>query len=379
MRRLAVLLICLSLPAFAPVLAHAQDRAAMVGVQTVEPRTLTETVPVFAEVVTAREGAVASRVAGSVDRVDVLVGNRVEQGDVLVELNPDLLTIRVAAARAQVAEAEASVSTAQVRLESAETVFGRIEALRGSSSFSQGRFDDAQADVAEARAQLAEARARKDTAEARVEEASYELSRSKIRAPFTGIVLETNTIPGAYIQAGTPVVRLLDTESFEVQASVPSRYVDSLVPGQEVQAHLETGERLTLTLRAILPVEDPATRTRAVRLSAPDFATRANIADGQSLTVDIPVGPAREVLSVPKDALVQARGGWTVFVATDGKAMPRPVTIGVPSGDRYEVLSGLSNGDVVVVRGNERLRPGQDIAPSPVEGAGADSDKADTN
>ncbi len=371
MRRLAILLLCLTLPA----LAQAQGRAAMVGVQTVEPRTLTETVPVFAEVVTAREGAVASRVAGSVDGVNVLVGNRVAQGDVLVELNPDLLSIRVAQARAQIAEAEASVITAQVRLESAETVFARIEALRGSSSFSTGRFDDAQATVAEARAQLAEARARRDTAEARVEEASYELSQSQIRAPFAGIVLETDTIPGAYIQAGTPVVRLLDTQSFEVQASVPSRYVDALVPEQEVQAQLETGERLTLTVRAILPVEDPATRTRAVRLSAPSFATRPNIADGQSLTVDIPVGPAREVLSVPKDALVQARGGWTVFVAADGKAMPRPVTIGAPSGDRYEVLSGLSDGDVVVVRGNERLRPGQDIAPSPVN----DATKADTN
>jgi multidrug efflux pump subunit AcrA (membrane-fusion protein) len=91
------------------------------------------------------------------------------------------------------------------------------------------------------------------------------------------------------------------------------------------------------------------------------------VAVGQSVTVLIPVGEAREVLSVPKDALVQARGGWTVFVAADNKAEPRTVELGVPLGDRYEVLSGLTAGDLVVVRGNERLRPGQDITPNPVE------------
>ena len=363
MRR--ILFLCLI--AFTPLTALAQGRAAAVGVQTVEPRHLTETVPVFAEVVTAQDGAVASRVAGSVERINVLVGTQVQAGDVLVELNQGLLTIRLAQARAQIAEAEASTRTAEVRLESARTVFDRINALRDSSSFSLGRFDDAEAAVSEAFAQLAEARARRDTAQARVEEALYELSRSKIRAPFSGIVLETRTIPGAYIQAGTPVARVLDTSSFEVQASVPSRYIPALFPGQDISGYLETGERLPLTIRAILPVEDPATRTRAVRLQADALGNRIGIADGQSLTVDIPIAEAREVLAVPKDALVQARGGWTVFVATDGKAMPRPVTLGAPAGDRYEVLSGLVEGDVVVVRGNERLRPGQDIRPTAVD------------
>lgn len=358
---MGLLMASLALPAFA------QGRPAAVGVQTVEPRTLTETVPVFAEIVTARDGDVASRVAGSVEAVDVLVGSVVAAGDVLVELNRDLLQIRVTQARAQIAEAQASVDTSGVRLDSAGTVFQRIEALRGSPSFSQGRFDDASADVAEARAQRAEAQASLETNKAGLAEAEYQLARSLIRAPFAGVVLSVDTIPGAYIQAGTPVVRLLDTQSFEVEASVPARFVTSLTPGQTMQAVLETGEELTLTLRAILPVEDPTTRTRAVRFSALGMAAVQNIADGQSLTVDVPIGAAREVLSVPKDALVQARGGWTVFVAADGKAMPRPVTIGVPAGDRYEVLSGLAPGDVVVVRGNERLRPGQDIAPAPIE------------
>lgn len=345
----------------------AQDRAAAVGVQPVEYRALSETVPVFAEIVTARNGAVASRVAGSVETIHVLAGSAVQQGDLLVELNRDLLSIRVRQARAQIAEAEASVATGEVRRASAQTSFDRIDALRESTSFSQGRFDDAQSEVQVAGAQLAEAQARLESGRAQLAEAEYQLERSMIRAPFSGVVLEVETIPGAFIQAGTPVVTILDTESFEIEASIPARFVVDLKPGQNVQGALETGATLDLQLRAILPVEDPSTRTRSVRFKASDLDTIANLAVGQSLTVDIPVGEARDVLSVPKDALVQGQGGWTVFVAADGQAQPRKIQIGVPAGNRYEVLDGLQVGDLVVVRGNERLRPGQAISPSPVE------------
>ncbi len=360
LRHLIILLI-----ATLPVIATAQGRAAAVGVQTVEERVLAETVPVFAEVITARDGAVAGRIAGNVDAVNVGVGDRVEAGDLLIELNRELLTIRVNQSKAQIVEAQAGTVTAQARLDRAQIAFDRIVALQDTSAFSQGRFDDAQADLLEARSQLVEAEAREKSAEAQLAETEYQLARSEIRAPFSGVVLEVSTIPGAFVQAGTAVVRLLDTDAFEVRADVPARYVDTLQPGAEVTANTETGAEITLVLRAKLPIENASTRTRGV-LFTDKNASEALVAVGQSLTVNIPVGEARSVLSVPKDALVQARGGWTVFVAAEGKAQPRSVTLGVPLRDRYEVLDGLAAGDVVVVRGNERLRPGQDIAPTPL-------------
>ncbi|PUB18987.1 efflux RND transporter periplasmic adaptor subunit [Yoonia sediminilitoris] len=352
------------LVAISPYSSLAQGRAAAVGVQTVEQQMLSETVPVFATVTTARDGAVAGRIAGNVDSVNVLVGDRVAQGDLLVELNPELLTIRVNQSRAQIAEAQAATATARARLDRTQISFDRIEALRNTATFSQGRFDDVQADLLEARSQLEEARAREKSAEARLAETQYQLERTQIVAPFSGVILEVTTIPGAFIQAGTSVVRMLDDDAFEVQANVPARYVEALEPGAQVIAKTETGTELALQLRAVLPVEDPSTRTRAVRFTTTAPQTDALVAVGQSLTVNIPISTARNVLSVPKDALVQSAGGWTVFVAAEDKAQPRAVTLGVALGDRYEVLSGLQVGDQVVVRGNERLRPGQDIAAS---------------
>ena len=343
---------------------HAQGRPAAVGVQTVELRTLSETVPVFAEIVTARDGAVASRIAGNVEQAHVLAGTKVEEGDLLITLNTDLLNIKLDQKLAQMAQATAAADTARVRINRATVSFDRIQQLRSSPAFSQGRFDDTQADFLVARSQLTEAKAALKSSEVQVAEARYQLERSEIKAPFAGVVIEVNTIPGAYIQAGSPVVRLLDLASFEIEASVPSRLMTSLAPSQKMEASLETGDILTLELRAILPIENTSTRTRAVRFAAKGLGAVLNVAVGQSVTVRIPIGAPREVLSVPKDALVQSARGWTVFVAAEGKAQPRPVEIGLALGNQYEVLNGLVPGDQVVVRGNERLRPGQDIAPA---------------
>ena len=85
------------------------------------------------------------------------------------------------------------------------------------------------------------------------------------------------------------------------------------------------------------------------------------VAIGSSVTLQLPVSAPRKVISVPKDALLQGRGGWIVYVVKDDKAQPRPVKLGQAVQGRIEILSGIQIGDVVVVRGNERLRPGQPV------------------
>lgn len=343
--------------------AMAQGRAASVGVETVEIKQIAETVPLFAEVVTSREGTIASRISGTVDRVNVLEGMIVEAGDVIAHLDTELLEILARQAEARMAEAEAGITIAESQLNRAKNALARIEGLRDTASFSSSRFDDAQSDFFQAEGELAEAQARVKTAEATLAETRYQLARAEVIAPFAGVVLDVSTNPGEFIASGAPVVTLLDIESIEIEASVPSKYISVLSPGLEVEGSTETGTPMTLTLRVLLPVENTSTRTRPVRFTSPQLADIEALAIGQSITVNIPVSEPRDVLSVPKDALVQARGGWSVFVAQDGKAEARPISIGVALGDRFEVLDGLEEGEVVVTRGNERLRPGQDIAP----------------
>jgi len=347
----------------APHSAVAQRGPASVGVETVEIQKIAETVPLFAEVVTAREGTIASRIAGTVDEVLVLEGAVVTAGDTLVRLDTELLEILARQAEARLAEARAGITIAESAVTRSTSALGRIEGLRDTASFSISRFDDAESDFFQAQGLLAEAQARVKTAEATLAETRYQLSRARIVAPFSGVVLDVDTNPGEFLASGATVVTLLDIQSIELEASVPSKYIATLSPGQAVKGFTETGQSLDLDVRVLLPVEDTATRTRPVRFTSDEMLALDSLAIGQSMTVEIPVTEPRDVLSVPKDALVQARGGWTVFVAQEGKAQPRSVEVGVALGDRFEVLSGLNEGDLVVTRGNERLRPGQEIAP----------------
>ncbi|MEM6824642.1 MAG: efflux RND transporter periplasmic adaptor subunit [Pseudomonadota bacterium] len=344
--------------------AAAQNGPAGVGVESVEMRSFTETVPVFAEVVTARNGTIAARVAGTVAEIHVLEGADVSEGALLASLDTELAEIELRQAEARLAEIKAGIAVATARRDRLRANFERIESLRGTS-FSEGTFEEAQADLLQARGQMAEAEARVLSAEADLAEARYRLARAEIRAPFSGTVLEVVTNPGEYIASGAAVVRMLDTGTLEVEASVPSRYVSAITEGAPVTAETQGGSTLELMVRALLPLEDQATRTRPVRFVSRNGALKG-AAVGEAITVNIPAGETRDVISVPKDALVQGGQGWMVFVDEDGAAQPRPVQIGAAVGGWFEVISGLTTGDRVVVRGNERLRPGQPIAARPV-------------
>lgn len=322
---------------------------------------MTETVTVFGQIVAVRESDVATRVAGIVNEVPVQVGSVVVAGDVLARMDTARLQIELASAEAELAIATAGLEVAQAQADRAQTAFERAQDLLTNASISAAQFDERASDLAAALGGLAQARARIGAAENAIELARYNFDNATIRAPFDGIVLDVSTQVGQFAMSGAQVATLLDTGTMEVEANVPSRFTPALTPGREVMGENDAGTPLTMTLRAVLPTEFSETRTRPVRFTLTQIDPAFAI--GQPVTLDVPIGEAREVVVVPKDALVQARGGWTAFVNDGGKASPRTVTIGAALGDTFEVLTGLAPGDEVVVRGNERLRPGQDIMP----------------
>lgn len=370
------LMICaiIALPAF----AEAQGRAAGVTTAIVTTSEMAETVAVFGEVVAGRESAVAARVGGVAQEVPIQVGDLVSKGEVLARLDTELLQIELAQAEAQIAISQAGIAVSEARLDRAEKAFRRAETLRQNSTIAEAQLEERASDFAEARGAQQEALARIKASQNALEQARYRLDNAVVRAPFDAVILEVATELGQFITAGSQVATLIDTSALEIEANVPARFVSALRPDQPVIATTDVGDTLTLMLRAVLPTEFAATRTRPVRFTVKN--SDVAIAVGQTVTLDVPVSAPRDVLVVPKDALVQAQGGWSVFVHQDGKAMPRTIEIGAALNNSFEVLSGLAEGDEVVIRGNERLRPGQDIAPSgPPKGAKQGGASTDSN
>lgn len=355
--------------AVAAACATAQGRPAGVTTDLVKTDEIAETVTVFGQVVAGRQSDVATRVMGVVAEAPLNVGDAVQEGDVVFRLDPERLEIELEQARADLNIAEAGLLAAKARADRAQKTFERTQSLVGNSAVSEAQLDQSSGDYAEALGNLQQAEARIAASRAGLNGAQYSLDNAVVRAPFAGIVLSVSAEVGEFVNAGSTVVELLDSNSLEVEANVPSRYVATLQAGQSVQASTDAGADLLLKVRATLPTEFSSTRTRPVRFTM-DGAASPDVAVGQSVTLDVPISVPVEVVVVPKDAVVQAGGGWQVFVNDGGKAAPRSIQIGRAIGNRFEVLSGLQPGTEVVVRGNERLRPGQDIAPTPIAANG---------
>lgn len=325
----------------------------------IEP--LAQTVPVLGRLVARQAGEVAARINGPVELFHVEVGDRVEAGQVIAELNQRYLAAERDLAAAELAKAEAQVATAEAELRLARQELKRLERLKKSAAFSQARFDDARQNAVIAEGKVKEAEAAVLAARADLELDQINLSYAEIRAPYGGVVSQRMTEAGAYVQTGDAVVRMVADQSLEVEADVPFQRLSGVKAGIRVALTLDDGTSHSAAVRAIVPEENPLTRTRAVRF-VPEFGdTNRPLAAGQGVTVYVPVGARRDVLTVHKDAVIKQGAKSIVYVVENGTAEIRRIALGEPVGGRYEVLDGLKEHEKVVVRGNERLRPGDKV------------------
>lgn len=353
------------LPGLTP-LALAQQNGAAVRVDPVASQPLTQTVPVIGRLVAQQAGSVAARISGPIVEYRVQVGDRVKAGDVLAVLDSSTMEAERALAAAGLELARAELETKRAEIVLARQELQRIEGLQTSAAFSQARFDDVRQQVAIAEAGAREAEASVTSARASLRLAEINLAYTKIEAPYDGIVSRRLSEAGAYAREGDALVDMIADQNLEVEADVPSNRLQGLTPGTELTGRLDDGTAFTARVRAIVPDENPLTRTRAVRFAPRFTASGAALANEQSVTLQIPVGAPRQIVSVHKDAIIRRPDEVMVFVVVDGKAEPREILLGEALGARYEVLDGLSAGELVVVRGNERLQPGMQVR---IEGA----------
>ncbi|MEM7224248.1 MAG: efflux RND transporter periplasmic adaptor subunit [Pseudomonadota bacterium] len=341
--------------------SFAQNAEARVRVDRVRVEPLAQTVPVLGRLVARQSGMVAARVDGPVEAFSVEVGDRVEKDEIIAILDRRILQARRNEAAARLVRSKAELETARAELALAGQDLKRLDGLKSSAAFSQARYDDAKQQVTIDRAQVREAEASVLSAEADLELADIDLAHGEIRAPYPGVIGQRMTEAGAYVRSGDAIVRLVGDLSLEIEADIPFNRLGGLTIGRAVAVTLDDGSDHSASVRAFLPEENPLTRTRAVRF-VPEFAkTLRPLAVDQSVTVHVPIGGQHDVLTVHKDAVIKNGTASLVFVVKEGTAEARQIKLGESTGSRFEVLGGLSEDEQVVVRGNERLQPGDKV------------------
>lgn len=335
--------------------------ATLVQIDAVKIAPLVQTVPIIGRFIARQAGIVSSRAKGTVHIMEVDVGDRVEAGAVMAVLVRDRLQWERNLYSAEVANYTAQAETKKARTQLLRQELGRLLSLKKSPAFSQARLDDKNQNILVAESEAAETQAQLRKAQANLKLRQIDYQDGEIKAPYGGVVTQKHTAVGSYLNVGAPVFSLIDDTTLEIEADVPSNRIGSLKSG--VMVHVSLGKESTIkaAVRAVVPEENPQTRTRAVRFEPIEMDGVENLAANQSVTLSLPSGPQRDVLSVHKDAVLNRRGNQLVVLVDAGKAKFQPVQLGEAAGNRFIVLGGLNDGDIVIIRGNERLRPGQAV------------------
>lgn len=295
----------------------------------------------------AAEAEIAAAVAGHVLKVTVREGDKAARGDVLVALDSADVRARVEAARAREAGIETELKVAQRQL----------ERVRGLSypAVSEPEKERYALAVDSKKAELA-------TQRAEVKRLEVELGHHTVRAPFSGVVRARHVDPGDWLGVGEPVVELVALEELEIHVDVSAELGARLAVGQD--AALLGPERAAARVAGIVPALDEGTRTMRVRLAPID--PPAWLIAGMPVNVEFEVSFDGDGVVVSRDALVRGAVDTRVIKLVDGAGVPVPVEVLATAGDRALVRGdGLAAGDQVVVRGNERLRPGQPLEVAP--------------
>jgi len=299
------------------------------------------------------EARLGAELTGTIALVPGRVGATVAAGDLLVEFDDRPVRIALQVAQARLAQSRASlesrtVSRERVRLRSSGVLSVAAEA---GGAVSGTEAEIARLDLREADASVAAATADTEAAEANLATAALEVQRTRLLAPFDGVIRDLQAVRGQRVSAGTPLLTVLGRGDYEVLLDLP-------------RSGAEVGQAVTLgappqavegTVAGVVPGLTAARtqRVRVVVASPPDW-----LLPGAVVPAHLVIGHADAAVSVPRDALT----GGAVFVPRDGKVARVPVTVRWDLGDALVVEGALAAGDTVVVRGNEALSDGAAVS-----------------
>ncbi|GFM36446.1 efflux RND transporter periplasmic adaptor subunit [Desulfovibrio psychrotolerans] len=287
---------------------------------------------------------VAASVAGRVERIAFEEGDSLSAGHVMVVLDTDLLTKALESASAQHAQTLTD-------LESARLEFARMDTLYRSKSVSEKEFD-------EARLRMQGLQQKAHASKAEAERLRLEIAKSTVRAPFEGVVLQRSASRGEWVAPGTVVATVAHNAYVEAMVEVPQSVMGFVRPGQDVVAAVG-GTDYPATVTAVIPQGDVSTRTFPVRVR---LKNGKHLAQGMEARVRLPAGAEADAVLVPRDAVTVSQGQTVVWIVQQGEAHAVHVTVDAWLGSEVAVSgTGLSEGAAVVVKGNERLRPGQRV------------------
>lgn len=333
----AALIVCAALGTASGIRAQ---NAVPVEVETAKSDSVRDEIEVVGDIKADESVVIRPEIAGQIKEIHFEEGQGVDEGALLFSMDDEILS--------------AELDDASAALELAKRNFDRSKQLYSRQVGTERTRDEALASMQSGEAKAALARAR--------------LSKTKIHAPFSGIVGFREVSVGAYVSAGTDLVRLVKIDPVEIDFRVPERFLPVLAEGQQITARVDAlpdrefdGE--VFALDNVVDINGRSIRVRA-RVPNPDGVLRPGMFARVNLTTEL----RRNAVIVPEGAIVPTLEGEYVYRVVDGKAERTDVTIGRRMTGEVEIVEGLSEGDTVIVAGQQKVQEGAAVQPLDAQG-----------
>jgi len=381
--------------------AEEEEEAVPVEVAPAERGNLVVRATIPAGVTAAAEVNVSPKIGGRVAEVHVEVGDAVRAGAPIVSLEDSEIRAQVRQAEAmldvaqanlaqlrssprqeELKQAEAGLEQAEANYENAKQNFERIQGLYEQGAVSKQQYDSVELQLSVAKAQyeqaqeaysmaesgptsetLSAAKAQVRQAEATLQLARFQLDNATVCSPIAGTVSAVNVDAGEMVSKGTPVAVVVDVSRLYAEGSAPEGLVDDLAAGDPVTVSVPAIQgSYTGTVKSISPAADPRTKTFPVKVEIDVSGSPPPPRPGMFAEISVVDDMAADAVIVPQEALISQDGGQVLYVVEGGVARERSVEVGLSDGERAEILSGIEEGERVVVAGQHYLTDGAPVS-----------------
>ena len=290
------------------------------------------------------QAKISAKIPGKIEHISAEEGDIVEAGQTLAKLEKTDLVLTVGQAEAALSMAEASFSKAKAEWARAQELFERGISSQQQYDLAKSGFEVAEASVKQAKADLGLAR--------------YQLDNAAVTTLFGGTVIRRYADIGERVSPGQPLFEVAQINPVEVEIGVSDKRFSELKLGQSVSIVVDgyPDREFGGTVKQIQPRIDPATRTFKVTVgvSNPDQLLKP----GMFARAEMEIGYHPDSLVMPRAALLEEEGRYFVVAVRNKQAHRAEITLGFQDGDSIEVLSGLSEGEQLVLEGGYALAQG---------------------
>ncbi len=292
---------------------------------------------------------IPARVDGAVSRVSFQEGDRVTSLKVLVEIDPERYQLEVARAQANLLKVRAEV-------DDAEQAYRQRESLRA-----QDPGWVTQEELRKLQTALEAAKAEVSRVEVDLSLAKKQLSDSRVRAPFAGIINSKTVSTGEYVKSETVVATIARVETLKLRFSVPEVDAGRVQTEQDVQFTVRAMPEKIFKGKVFFISTNADPETRMVEMKAHVQNSDLLLRPGYFASVTLETSVHKSAIMLPEEAVIPTEDGFVSYVVKDGTAYQKKIEIGQRSRGEVEVLKGIEKGELIVVRGGHSLSDGMPV------------------